>query len=142
MVHISEASSIAIHMLALIAEADSPLNVTELTKLTNFSRNHISKVMQILVKSGYLNSGRGPKGGFMLKMNSTRVTLLEIIELIEGTVEEKHCRKDENGCPFEECLFGGIPEKLTREFRQYFASTRISDVKRKSNKYQEVILKK
>lgn len=134
-IRISEASSIAIHMLALIADSKSSLRTTELAELTSFSRNHISKVMQILVKNGYLDSGRGPRGGFMLKMKDKEITLLEIIELIEGTIEEKHCRIDENVCPFDDCVFGGIPEKLTKEFKQYFASTRISDLKRKSVKH-------
>ena len=133
-IHISEASSIAIHMLALIADAKYPLNVTELAGITSFSRNHISKVMQTLVKNGYLNSGRGPKGGFMLKMNDSDITLLEIIELIEGTIEEKHCRIDESMCQFEDCVFGGMPEKLTKEFKKYFASRKIYDVKKRIKK--------
>ena len=130
MIHISEASSIAIHMLALMVGAESRLNVNKLGGMTNFSRNHISKVMQILVKAGYLASERGPRGGFSLKTSDQEITLLEIIELMEGKIEEKHCRMYENNCPFEECVFGGMPEKLTRELKLYFASTRISDVKR------------
>jgi len=130
-VHISEASSIAIHTLALLANTGYSLNAKELEKMTNFSRNHISKVMQILVKGGYLISGRGPKGGFLLKIRDQEITLLEVIELLEGTIAEKHCRMDEKNCPFNDCIFGGIPEKLTREFKEYFSSTKISDVKTK-----------
>jgi DNA-binding IscR family transcriptional regulator len=58
--------------------------------------------------------------------------LLEVIELLEGVIQEKHCRMDEKNCPFKECVFGGLPEKLTREFKEYFGKTRISDIKKKS----------
>lgn len=132
LIHISEASSIAIHTLALIANSADPLNAKDLGMMTNFSKNHISKVMQILVRGGYLTSGRGPKGGFLLKTSDKDITLLEIIELIEGTIEDKHCRMEYQKCPFTDCVFGGMPEKLTGEFKKYFATTKISDLKKKT----------
>lgn len=131
-IHISEASSIAIHSLALIAEADSPVSVTHLAEVTNFSKYHISKVLLVMAKNGYLESERGPKGGFSMKIADDKISLLEVIEILEGSIEENYCRKDTNICPFDDCVFGGIPEKLTREFREYFAERKISDIKRKS----------
>jgi len=130
-INISEASSIAIHSLAIIADAKTSINVNKLSELTKFSKNHISKIMQILVRNGYLVSERGPKGGFVLNISDSKISLLEIIELIEGVIEEKHCRIGIRGCPFDECVFGGLPEKLTREFRDYFANRKISDLKTK-----------
>ncbi|MFC2080790.1 RrF2 family transcriptional regulator, partial [Bacteroidota bacterium] len=88
---ISEASSIAIHSMALIAGSERTINVNRLALDTGFSKNHISKVMQTLVKHGYLNSGRGPKGGFGIRRNADKVSLLEIIELIEGRRDEHYC---------------------------------------------------
>ena len=79
---ISEASSIAIHTLALVANQEGTINVNQMAEKTGFSRNHIAKVMQLLVRQGYLRSGRGPKGGFELLKDAGKVNLLEIIELI------------------------------------------------------------
>jgi Rrf2 family protein len=131
-INISEASSIAIHSLALIAESDYPINVKHLADLTGFSKNHISKILLTLVKNGYLESERGPKGGFLPKKAGDSITLLEVIELLEGNIEEEYCRKGIERCPFNICVFGGVPEKLTKEFRDYFAGRKISDIKVKS----------
>jgi len=127
--NISEASSIAIHSLALVNQSDKALNVNQIADLTEFSKNHISKVMQILVRHGYLTSGRGPKGGFMSNMDPDIVSLLEIIELIEGRMSDKHCGIDEGKCPFETCVFGDLPVEFKEKFREYYQSKKIGEIK-------------
>ena len=126
---ISEASSIAIHSLALVSQSDEIINVNQIAELTEFSKNHISKVMQILVRHGYLSSGRGPKGGFVSRMDADSVTLLEIIELIEGRFSDVHCGIEEGKCPFETCVFGDLPAEFKSKFREYYRNKRISELK-------------
>ena len=74
LINISEASSIAIHSLVLIAKLDQHINATQISKLTGFSKNHLSKILQMLVKHGYLKSNRGPKGGFFLIRKPQEIT--------------------------------------------------------------------
>jgi len=126
---ISEASSIAIHSLALLAGLEGSVNVKQLAEETGFSKNHISKVMQTLVKHGYLSSGRGPLGGFEIRRSADEVSLLEIIELIEGRREESYCGIDEDRCPFESCVFGNLPAEVSDKFRDYYAKRKISEIK-------------
>jgi Rrf2 family protein len=127
--NISEASSIAIHSLALVNQSEKVLNVNQIAELTEFSKNHISKVMQTLVRHGYLSSGRGPRGGFVSNMNADNISLLEIIELIEGRMNDDHCGIDEGKCPFETCVFGDLPYEFKAKFREYYQTKRISEIK-------------
>ena len=126
---ISEASSIAIHSLALVAGTEGTINVNHLAEETGFSKNHISKVMQTLVKHGYLNSGRGPKGGFEIRKNADEVSLLEIIELIEGRRAEHYCEISEDKCPFESCVFGTLPAEFSDKFRDFYSNRNIGEIK-------------
>jgi Rrf2 family protein len=126
--NISEASSIAIHSLALIDQSDEALNVNRIAGLTQFSKNHISKVLQTLVHHGYLSSGRGPKGGFISNMEPERVSLLEVIELIEGRMSDMHCGIDEGKCPFKTCVFGDLPLEFKKRFREYYKTRHIGDL--------------
>ena len=126
---ISEASSIAIHSLALLAGSEGSVNVNQLAGATGFSKNHISKVLQILVKHGYLSSGRGPLGGFEIRRDADKVSLLEIIELIEGKREEHYCGISEDKCPFESCVFGDLPTEFDRKFRNFYSKRKISEMK-------------
>jgi len=126
---ISEASSIAIHSLAFLADSEGAINVNHLATETGFSKNHISKVMQTLVKHGYLSSGRGPKGGFEIRKNANEINLLELIELIEGKKDTHYCGISEEKCPFESCVFGDLPLEFENKFREYYAKRTIDDIK-------------
>ena len=126
---ISEASSIAIHSLALVAGSEGSINVNQLAEETGFSKSHISKVMQTLVKHGYLSSGRGPRGGFDIRRNADEVSLLEIVELIEGRKEGHYCGISEEKCPFESCVFGELPAEFDQKFREFYANRMIGELK-------------
>ena len=86
-------------------------------------------MLQILAKNDFLESKRGPDGGFVLKKSADSITLLEVFEMAEGTIECRMCGIAAGLCPFAECVFGGIPEKVTQDLVAYMSSTKISDLK-------------
>lgn len=53
---ISEAASIAIHSMVLIARNEEGINAVKIAEQTGFSKNHISIVAQRLGKDNLLNS--------------------------------------------------------------------------------------
>ncbi len=134
-VHISEAASIAIHSLAIIASSPEMLNAKQIAKIAGSSSNHLSKVMQLLVKNNYLKSSRGPNGGFMLNRPAEQITLLEVYEFIEGVIECQFCGIPEEKCPFISCVFGNKAEIFSEEFVLYLKQTRISDLTTKPKLY-------
>lgn len=131
LVHISEAASIAIHSLALIASSSKKLNVKQISALLQVSHNHLAKVLQVLAKNDYLTSNRGPDGGFIMKKSPDEINMLEIYELIEGTIDCQFCGITTDSCPFITCIFGDKPDKLTNEFTDYMRITKISELKTK-----------
>ncbi|HPG33735.1 MAG: Rrf2 family transcriptional regulator [Lentimicrobium sp.] len=127
-VHISEAASLAVHSMVLIAGSSEMLNVNQIAEITHSSRNHLAKVMQILVKNNFLDSVRGPKGGFTLKGDPSKINLLMIYEMIEGNLEVHHCGTSMQECPFKECIFGSLADKFSAEFIQYLRNKTLSDL--------------
>ncbi|MDY0104351.1 MAG: Rrf2 family transcriptional regulator [Lentimicrobium sp.] len=125
-VHISEAASLAIHSMAMVAGSNEILNVTRIAELTHSSRNHLAKVMQTLVKNNLLDSTRGPKGGFVIKGDPSQITLLQIYEMFEGTLEHHYCGIEEEKCPFKSCVFGNLANKFSFEFSEYLKNTTLS----------------
>ncbi len=121
-VSISEASSIAIHSLVLIARATEKLNVSKISAATGTSKHHVAKVLQRLAKDDFLTSGRGPNGGFSLKGKPEDITLLQIYESIEGPVHINKCPLDYPVCAFDKCLMSNIVHRLSSEFRMYLQS--------------------
>ncbi|HOR94959.1 MAG TPA: Rrf2 family transcriptional regulator [Spirochaetota bacterium] len=126
---ISEAASLAIHSMALIAVSEERLNAGQIAKTTGASRNHLAKVLQRLVKYGFLDSNRGPKGGFVLKRDASKINLLQIYQLIEGEIEEKYCSIKNMPCPFTECIYGSVAQDFTTHFTDYLKNKKLSEIK-------------
>ncbi len=127
--HISEAVSLAIHGLMLIARNDgSCKKVKEIAKEIGISEAHLAKVFQRLVKAGLISSTRGPRGGFTLARSSNTISLLDIYEAIEAPLKEGgDCLLRKKICPFGECIFGNTISRVSREFREYLASKTLHD---------------
>ena len=132
-ISISEAASLAIHSMGLIAAGENKLNVNQIAEITGSSRNHIAKVLQTLVKYGYLVSNRGPRGGFWLKKPADQINLFEIYELMEGVIDRNHCGLHSSPCPFSECVFGGMTRRFTHDFIEYLQNKKLSDIKFNTN---------
>ena len=115
----SDAASIAIHSMVLIARAENGINAVKIAEISGFSKNHISKVLQRLVKNDLLKSVRGPMGGFTLKKDPESVTLLSIYESIEGNLSITDCPMAHEICGFDNCIMGNIVNKMTLEFKKF-----------------------
>ncbi|OQX80120.1 MAG: Rrf2 family transcriptional regulator [Bacteroidetes bacterium 4484_276] len=125
---LSEAGSIAIHGIVLIAQAnDHKLNVNMVSERTGSSKHHVAKVLQRLVKDDFLTSNRGPHGGFKLKRPPDEINLLEVYESIEGKIEITECPMENPICPFEKCLMSNIIKEMTTGFKDYMGKQKLSD---------------
>jgi Rrf2 family protein len=121
-VHLTEAASLAIHSMVLIAKSDLHVNVNVLAQEIGASRNHLAKVLQLMVKQNYLRSVRGPSGGFVLNIDPARISLLDIYEAIEGKIDIADCPLDRRICPYNKCLMGGMIKDITNQFKEYFGT--------------------
>ncbi len=126
-VNFSDAASIGIHSMILIAQSKNPINAIQLSEKINYSRHHIAKVLQRLVKDGYLSSYRGPKGGFLLKKDASNILLYDIYRSIEGEVDYNECSLNQHTCPFNKCIRKSIINKLTKEFEDYMKNYTLQD---------------
>lgn len=126
-VALSEAASIALHGMILIARSKKSMNVLAIAERTNTSKHHVAKVMQRLVKAGYLSSQRGPSGGFVLRKNPEEINFLDLYEVIEGKIETGGCPMDKQICPFDKCIMNNVTNKMTVEFRDYLSEQKLSE---------------
>lgn len=115
-INFSEAASIGIHGMILVARSKKPVNAIQLSEKLGKSKHHIGKVLQRLVKEGFLESFRGPAGGFTLKVDPADVRLIDIYTAIEGKIEVKKCKQEHKICPVEKCIFDNVTSKMTIDF--------------------------
>jgi len=129
MLKISEAASLALHTMALLAASQGTTRATwEIAKTLRVSEAHLAKVMQRLGRAGLVKSQRGPGGGFSLGRAPEAITLLDVYEATEGPLEAPGCLLGRPACNGH-CILGDLLEQVGGEIRQYFAQTRLSDLR-------------
>lgn len=126
-VALTEAASIGLHSMVLIAKSDEVLNVSRIAEFIGSSRHHVAKIMQRLSKAGFVYSTRGPSGGFVLKKEPSEVTLLDIYEAIEGPLAVQTCPLSRETCPFGECILGDLSLRVSGEIKEYLESRSLKD---------------
>ncbi len=129
--NITEAVTIALHSMIIISNrTGEQINVNAISKAIDSSKFHVAKVLQKLVKDGYLGSHRGPSGGFYLKAEPDELTLLEIYEAIEGKIVVTECPIDHENCPFGTCVFDDITVQMSNQFVNFLKSRTLADYKK------------
>ncbi|MBC8394315.1 MAG: Rrf2 family transcriptional regulator [Deltaproteobacteria bacterium] len=89
---------------------------------------YLLKILQQLVRANVLRSKRGPRGGFFLARPSENITLLEVIEAVDGPLmSHLHLAEQTNNAPFS-LKMEGVCRKATDQVRGTFAAAKLSDI--------------
>ncbi len=126
---VSEAVALALHSATILADSrDKLMSTGELAKMLSASENHLSKVLQRLARADLVKSTRGPGGGFRLTREPDQITLLNVYEAIEGTMDVTGCLFDRPICDRRLCILGGLIRNLEEQTKDYLTKTTLADV--------------
>jgi len=101
---ITRASDYAVRVMIHLAglPAGSMVQQAELSQATDVSGHFLSKVLQQMVRAGLIRSQRGSGGGFALAVSPAAVSLLDVVEAIEGAVQLNQCIHEGPSCERKE----------------------------------------
>ncbi len=80
----------------------------EISDKLGIPSHFLGKILQSLVQKEVLTSRKGPSGGFALRIQSRRITLLQLVEAVDGVEFMNRCVmgfpecSSENACPIHE----------------------------------------
>ena len=74
------------------------VTINEISKSMHVPRTFLAKILQQLTGHGIVTSIRGFKGGFKLAKDPGKITLLEVIEAIQGITASSQCAVDKKSC--------------------------------------------
>ena len=89
----------------------------------------LSKVLQKLAKSGFLQSEHGTNGGYRLRMHPSKITTLAVIRAIDGPVFLTSCFTEHSACgQSEHCNVREPLRKLHDGIQQLLSDLTILDM--------------
>jgi Rrf2 family transcriptional regulator, cysteine metabolism repressor len=100
----------ALLMLADRYPGAQPLRVEEIAAVQGVPENYLRRLLIELKRGGLVLSQKGPNGGYMLARPPARITMADVVEIIEGDYTPVECLEDgansfcprDSGCPMRE----------------------------------------
>ena len=85
---LGRAAAYAVFATAHLAKHSNgtPIQGRDIAESCGVPCGHLLKILQQLVRAQILSSERGPAGGFVLRRPPTEITLLQIVEAIDGPI--------------------------------------------------------
>lgn len=126
MISVTSKSRYAVVALAELAKSgDHPVPVKELAERRGVPEQFLEQLFSTLRRAGFLTSHRGSKGGYTLGRSPEEITVLEVVQALDGMIGQE---ADEAG---------GIWAEGVEALRSVFGQTTISEiVERESSEAQ------
>jgi Rrf2 family protein len=127
-VNVSDKGNAAIHSLALAAAEGGRLTAASCAEALGVSPSYLAKVLQSLVRTGFLGSTRGAAGGFELAREAAGISCLEVLEAVDGPLPERECLFRVTVCPKGGCALKAVCERIAKSLRSALESTSIAAI--------------
>ncbi len=97
------------------------------------------KLMQKLNNAKLVTSCMGPKGGFVLATEPSKISLLDVVEVIQGPINMNRCLLGENICPQQKtCAVRGKLAILQKNINSSLAAITLDELTHKGPKNKKV----
>lgn len=107
----------------------SPRLMRDIATSQGISEKYISRLIIDLRKAGLVESVRGSKGGYRLGRFPKDITLLEVVETMEGRINIVDCVGTPNVCAkVSSCTVRKIWSSLNEDIRKSLVSVTLQDI--------------
>ena len=131
MLRLSKLTDYGIVLLAQLArdESGEPRNARELASTAELPAPVVSKVLKQLARQGLLESQRGSKGGYSLALPAERVSVVAVIDALEGPIAITECAQGPSVCLHEgTCAVRDPVHVINGVVRDALATVSLSDL--------------
>lgn len=126
---LSAAAELAIRGILVLAEqyGQGPVTLDTVCAKRNLPKQYLTKIFASLARSGLVMPVRGKGGGYMLGREPRQISLLDVIESVEGPVAMNYCQAYPSQCQEVECRMRPIWSDLQSVVREKLSSTKLSE---------------
>ncbi len=125
---VSKAVTYALHALMYMVRHTTQLPATAnmIAKAEGIPSGYLAKILQQLVKAGFIKTVRGRNRGYVFAKRPEEISLLDILELIEG-------ESLFDDCLLRHCECGGTPENCCIYAQWISATKKINELFRETS---------
>ena len=127
---LTRASSYALHAVEYMAARgeDTPVASHHIAEARGIPERFLLKVLKPLVSARLLHSVKGPNGGYRLARPASDITMLEILEAVDGPIRGQAPLAGERGRGDLDPRLEVICDKAAALLRKQLSKVRVSDL--------------
>jgi Rrf2 family protein len=91
----------AIYYLSTIGQ-ENRASTSQIAKEQHIPPSFLAKIISQLSVAGLLHTSRGARGGVSLARDPQDITMLDVVEAIDGPILLNECVADAHGCKFDQ----------------------------------------
>ncbi|AKS41139.1 RrF2 family transcriptional regulator [Wenzhouxiangella marina] len=115
-------------LIYLALNPERRCRIRDIASAYGVSHNHLMKVVQKLVASGYVDTVRGAGGGLMLRKSPDKINLAELVEAMEPDFGLVECLRPDNQCIITgPCRLPGLLRRATEAFLDVLRTQSLAD---------------
>lgn len=121
---ITRQADYALRAMLFLARLDphQRASTSDIAKIQHIPPSFLAKIISQLSIAGLIQTSRGARGGVSMAREPEKISLLEVVEAIDGPISLNECIGHNANCPFgEECplrpLWCETQEALTDKLR-------------------------
>ncbi|MFZ2285729.1 MAG: Rrf2 family transcriptional regulator [Bacteroidales bacterium] len=123
----------AVIFIASKPEQNDNTRLKEIAEKLRIPQPYLAKILQVLTKKRILHSTKGPHGGFYLMVPASKLTLMDIIDAIDGRNFFDSCYITGERCNFEKpgeglCILHNDLRKEKIRLEKFFSSKTIEEL--------------
>jgi len=129
-IRITKLTDYGVVIMAFMAGEPSRLfQARELAAETAVSRPTVSKLLKKLTKNKLLTSQRGTNGGYLLALAPEKISVAELVNVLEGPIAITECNLGNNHCPTaSQCSLKAPWQRINNAITQALSSVKLSDL--------------
>jgi Rrf2 family protein len=103
--------------------------VRQIAEQEKIPAHFLAKILQLLARKGLLRSSKGPTGGFCLRLSAKEISLIQLVEALDGLTDYQKCVSGLSECNDEApCGMHDSWKTLRSRIMDYLEHTTIADV--------------
>lgn len=126
-------------------ECNGPVSVSDVAERQGLSPSYLEKLFSNLKKKGLVSGRKGPGGGYKLTESSHLITIANVIDAVNETVDATKCGGSKNCRGQGRCITHDLWAGLSNEIRNFLEGVSLSQLvaqqKNKTKITSENILK-
>jgi len=104
-------------------------STSQIANIQQIPPSFLAKIISQLSIAGLIHTSRGARGGVTLARPTEEISLLDVVEAIDGPILLNECTHSKDGCPFgEECPIQPIWCNAQEELVKKLKSTKFADL--------------